>query len=180
MSAIPTRPGALPSGRTMRSGNRSGSGPGRVRDRRRYSLPRPGPSPNCTVCAASSPPSTPATALRQGPAACPYAQFHRSFVLPEASMSAMPPGPGRPVAESIRLQLGTDALVLITPGPHSCAVVVSSVPGYPSRLTDARAELNRESADDGPRLAYTVTQAARALGLSKSMIYDQLRSRRLG
>ena len=94
-------------------------------------------------------------------------------------MSAMPPGPGRPVAESIRLQLGTDALVLITPGPHSCAVVVSSVPGYPSRLTDARTELDRESADDGPRLAYTVTQAARALGLSKSMIYDQLRSRRL-
>jgi excisionase family DNA binding protein len=35
-------------------------------------------------------------------------------------------------------------------------------------------------ANDGPRLAYTVTQAARALGLSKSMIYDQLRSRRLG
>jgi len=95
-------------------------------------------------------------------------------------MSAMPHGPGRPVAESIRLQLGTDALVLITPGPHSCAVVISSVPGYPSRLTDARAELDRESADDGPRLAYTVTQAARALGLSKSMIYDQLRSRRLG
>ena len=77
-------------------------------------------------------------------------------------MSAMPHGPGRPVAESIRLQLGTDALVLITPGPHSCAVVVSSVPGYPSRLTDARTELDRESADDGPRLAYTVTQAARA------------------
>lgn len=95
-------------------------------------------------------------------------------------MSAMPPGPGRPVAESIRLQLGTDALVLITPGRHSCAVVISSVPGYPSRLTDARAELDRESADDDPRLAYTVTQAARALGLSKSMIYDQLRSRRLG
>jgi excisionase family DNA binding protein len=84
------------------------------------------------------------------------------------------------VAESIRLQFGTDALVLITPGPHSCAVVVSSVPGYPSRLTDAQAELDRESAGDGPRLAYTVTQAARALGLSKSMIYDQLRSRRLG
>jgi excisionase family DNA binding protein len=92
----------------------------------------------------------------------------------------MPPGPGHPLAESIRLQFGTDALVLITPGRHSCAVVVSSVPGYPSRLTDARAELDYESAGDGPRLAYTVTQAARALGLSKSMIYDQLRSRRLG
>jgi hypothetical protein len=31
-------------------------------------------------------------------------------------MSAMPPGLGRPVAESIRLQLGTAALVLLTPG----------------------------------------------------------------
>ena len=88
---------------------------------------------------------------------------------------------GQAVAESIRLQLGTDALVLITPGPQSCAVVVASVPGYPSRLTDARAELDRESAaaGDGPRLAYTVPQAARALGLSKSMIYDQMRANRL-
>jgi excisionase family DNA binding protein len=70
---------------------------------------------------------------------------------------------------------------LVVPGPHSCAVVVASVPGYPSRLTDARAELDRESAaaGDGPRLACTVPQA-RALGLSKSMIYDQLRSHRLG
>jgi hypothetical protein len=56
-------------------------------------------------------------------------------------MSAVSPGPGRPVAESIRLQLGTDALVLIMPGRHSCAVVVSSVLGYPSRLTDARPNL---------------------------------------
>src|SRR5436190_19440802 len=97
-------------------------------------------------------------------------------------MAPTPAGPGQLVAESIRLQPGTDALVLIMPGPHSCAVVVASVPGYPSRLTDARAELDRESAGagDGPRLAYTVNQAARALGLSKSMIYDQLRSRRLG
>jgi excisionase family DNA binding protein len=69
--------------------------------------------------------------------------------------------------------------VLITPGPHSCAVVVSSVPGYPSRLTDAQVELDRESTGDGARLAYSVNQAARAFGLSKSMIYDQLRSRRL-
>jgi hypothetical protein len=83
-------------------------------------------------------------------------------------MSAMPLGPGHPVAESIRLQLGTDVLVLITPGPHSCAVVISSVTGYPSRLTDAQAELDRESTGDGPRLAYSVNQAARALGLSKS------------
>jgi hypothetical protein len=84
------------------------------------------------------------------------------------------------VAWPIRLQLGTDALVLITLGPRSCAVVVSSVSGYPSHLTDARAELDRESADDGPRLAYTVNQTAPGARLSKSMIYDQPRSRRLG
>ena len=94
-------------------------------------------------------------------------------------MSVIPHDQRQALAQSIRLQLGTDALVLITPGPHSCAVVVSSVPGYPSRLSDARAQLDRESAEDGPRLAYNVAQAARALGLSKSMIYDQLRANRL-
>jgi excisionase family DNA binding protein len=97
-------------------------------------------------------------------------------------MSVMATGPTRAVAESIRLQIGTDALVLITPGPHSCAVVIASVPGYPSRLTDARTELDSESvkAGDGERIAYSVLQAARALGLSKGIIYDQLRSLRLG
>jgi excisionase family DNA binding protein len=94
-------------------------------------------------------------------------------------MSVIPHDHGQAVAESIRLQLGTDALVVITPGPHSCAVVVSSVPGYLSWFSDARTQLDRESAEDGPRLAYTVTQAARALGLSRSMIYDQLRANRL-
>jgi hypothetical protein len=58
-------------------------------------------------------------------------------------------GPSQPVAESIRLQLGTDALVLITPGPHSCAAAISSVPGYPSRLTDVRTELDRDSVTAG-------------------------------
>jgi hypothetical protein len=43
-------------------------------------------------------------------------------------MPATPSGPTRAVAECIRVQLGTDALVLITPGPHSCAVVIASVP----------------------------------------------------
>jgi hypothetical protein len=46
------------------------------------------------------------------------------------------------------------------------------LPGYPSRLSDARAELDGELVGDGPRLAYTVTQTAWAFGLSKSMIYD--------
>jgi excisionase family DNA binding protein len=91
-------------------------------------------------------------------------------------------GPTQAVAESIRLQLGMDALVLITPGRHTCAVVIASDPGYPTRLTDARTELDRESAKagDGERIAYSVNQAARALGLSKQMIYDQIRANRLG
>jgi len=97
-------------------------------------------------------------------------------------MPAIQTGPTRAVAESIRLQLGTDALVLITPGPHSWAVVIASVPGYPSRLTDAMTGLDSESikAGDGERIAYFVNQAARTLGLSKTGIYDQLRSNRLG
>jgi excisionase family DNA binding protein len=91
----------------------------------------------------------------------------------------MPTGPGQSVAESIRLQLGTDALVLITPGRHSCAVVVSSVPGYSSRVADAFAGLDRPEAGEGPPIAYSVPQAARALGLSKTMIYDEMRANRL-
>ena len=96
-------------------------------------------------------------------------------------MTAMPAGPTQTVAESIRLQLGTDALVLITPGRHSCAVVIASAPGHPNRFTDARTELDRQSAKagDGERIAYSVNQAARALGLSKQMIYDQLRANHL-
>ena len=64
-------------------------------------------------------------------------------------MPAAPSGPTRAVADSIRVQLGTDALVLITPGPRSCAVVVASVPGYPSRVTDAWTELDGEPAKAG-------------------------------
>src|SRR5690242_11848172 len=88
----------------------------------------------------------------------------------------MATGPAQAVAESIRLQLGTDALVLNTPGPHSCAVVIASVQGYPARLTDARAELDREpvKAAEGDRIAYSITQVAKALGLSRDTIYDQM------
>jgi hypothetical protein len=98
-------------------------------------------------------------------------------------MPATPSGPTRAVAESIRVQLGTDALVLITPGPRSCAVVIASVPGYPpARLTVARAELDSVSAKVGKveRIAYSVPETARALGLSRELIYDELRSNRLG
>jgi hypothetical protein len=81
-----------------------------------------------------------------------------------------------------RFKLGTDALMLITPDPNPCAVVIASVPGYPTRLTDARTELDRESveAGDSGHIAYSVNQAAGALGLSKQMIYDQLWANRLG
>ena len=96
-------------------------------------------------------------------------------------MPATPSGPTRAVAESIRVQLGTDALVLITPGPRSCAVVIASVPGYPARLSDARMELDSESvkAREVERIAYPVPETARALGLSRELIYDELRSNRL-
>jgi hypothetical protein len=81
-------------------------------------------------------------------------------------MPATPSGPTRAVAESIRVQLGTDALVLITPGPRLCAVVIASVPGYPSRITDARTELDSEpvKAREIERIAYSVPETARALG----------------
>jgi hypothetical protein len=73
-------------------------------------------------------------------------------------MPATPSSLTRPVADSIRVQLGTEALVLITPGPRSCAVVIASVPGYPARLTDARTELDSEPAGAGEveRIAYSV------------------------
>lgn len=61
--------------------------------------------------------------------------------------------PTQAAAGSIRLQLGTDIRVLIAPGRQSCA---------------------------GEPIAYSVNQAARVLGLSKAVIYDQLRSNRLG
>jgi excisionase family DNA binding protein len=97
-------------------------------------------------------------------------------------MPVTPSSPTRAVAESIRVQLGTDALVLITPGPRSCAVVVASVPGYPAHLTDARTELDSESVKAGEveRIAYSVPETARALGLSRELIYDELWSNRLG
>ena len=97
-------------------------------------------------------------------------------------MPATQSGSIRAVAESIRVQLGTDALVLITPGPRSCAVVIASVPGYPARLTDARTELDSEPAEAGEleRIAYSVPETARALRLSRELIYDELRSKRLG
>lgn len=93
--------------------------------------------------------------------------------------------PARELVESLREQLGTDAVVLITPGPRSCAVVIASAPGYPARLADTRQPPHDEghrkqhSAGD-ERLAYSVTEAAKALGLSRDMIYQQLRAGRLG
>ena len=55
-------------------------------------------------------------------------------------------------------------------------------PRHPARLSDVRSELDRAPivARDGERIAYSVSQAAEALGLSKSMIYNQLQANRLG
>jgi excisionase family DNA binding protein len=53
---------------------------------------------------------------------------------------------------------------------------------YPAHLTDARAELDNESVKAGEveRIAYSVPETARALGLSRELIYDELRTNRLG
>jgi excisionase family DNA binding protein len=72
------------------------------------------------------------------------------------------------VAESLRTQLGTDAVVLI-------------LHGSPANTTEAS-----QSADDARnvgqgdgRLAFSVAEAAEALGVSRDTIYDELRAGRL-
>ena len=79
-----------------------------------------------------------------------------------AAMSAKPSGPTRTVAESIRVQLG--ALVLITPGPRSCAVVIASVPGYPAdavvtAVLVARMQARHEYQTHYMRLGRTYTRS---------------------
>ena len=100
-------------------------------------------------------------------------------------MTSLSAGPARDLVKSLREQLGSDAVVLITPGPRSCAVVVASAPRYPARLTDSREppqDDGRREASHAPsdRLAYSVAEAAKTLGLSRDMIYQQLRQGRLG
>ena len=100
--------------------------------------------------------------------------------------SAMKPSisskPAQVIAESIRAQLGTDAVVLIIPGSPRYGVVVAQAADTPARHVVADSEADREAADrllHGEKLAYSVAEAARALGLSHSLIYDQLRTGRL-
>src|SRR5258706_562215 len=87
------------------------------------------------------------------------------------------------IAESIRTQLGTDAVVLIIPGSPQCAVVVAQASDAAARRADSAAESQGEPAaharQHGEKLAYSVAEAARVLGLSHSLIYDQLRTGRL-
>jgi excisionase family DNA binding protein len=86
------------------------------------------------------------------------------------------------IAESIRAQLGTEAVVLITPSSSGIAVVVAQASDASGRLARNSAEPDREPASNeqrGERLAYSVDEAARALGLSRDVIYDQLRTGRL-
>jgi len=97
-----------------------------------------------------------------------------------------PPTPSsaaRVIAESIRTQLGIDALVLIIPGSLQYAVVVAQAPDSAARRADSAAEPHSEPAahagQHGEKLAYSVSEAARVLGLSHSLIYDQLRTGRL-
>jgi len=60
-------------------------------------------------------------------------------------MSAVPARTVQALAESVRLQLGTDVLVLITPGPPSCAIVVSAASAEPSQAAGAVAALDRDA-----------------------------------
>ena len=86
------------------------------------------------------------------------------------------------IAEAIRTQLGTDAVILITPGSRKCAVVIAQAPDADARLARDSAEPDGEPAGNGQhgeRLAYSVDEAARALGLSRDVIYGQLRTGRL-
>jgi excisionase family DNA binding protein len=88
------------------------------------------------------------------------------------------------IAESVRTQLGTDAVALIIPGSPQYAVVVAQAPDAATRQADSAAEPHSEPAthagQHGEKLAYSVAEAALALGLSHSLIYDQLRTGRLG
>jgi len=85
------------------------------------------------------------------------------------------------VAESIRSQLGTEAVILITPGSPKYAVVVAQAADTPVCSAEIMAESDRRLADPQQieRLAYSVEEAATALGLSRDVIYDQLRTGRL-
>jgi excisionase family DNA binding protein len=89
------------------------------------------------------------------------------------------------IAESVRKQLGTDAVVLILPGSPACAVVIATDTALASALA-ANATAAAQPADnegvvgqgDG-RLAYSVAEAAAALGVSRATVYDELRAGRL-
>ena len=90
------------------------------------------------------------------------------------------------VAESVRAQLGTDAVVLILPGSPACAVVIATDTSLASTLlNDAKAGASQAASgsgtvqQDGQRLAYSVDEAARALGVSRDVIYHELRTGRL-
>ena len=64
-------------------------------------------------------------------------------------MSAVPARSVQALAESIRLQLGTDVLVLIAPGPPSCAIVVSAGSAEPSQAAGALGALDRDPPEAG-------------------------------
>ncbi|HUC25795.1 MAG TPA: helix-turn-helix domain-containing protein [Streptosporangiaceae bacterium] len=89
----------------------------------------------------------------------------------------------RAIAESIRQQLGTDTVVLITPGEFTRAVVVAPKQNNDLHAAETLPESALESRDtsvpSGGRLAYSVPEVAQVLGLSRDVIYDEIRSGRL-
>src|SRR5258706_2838436 len=85
-------------------------------------------------------------------------------------------GAAHRIAEAVRTQLGTDAVILITPGTPTCAVVIARAPDTPISTADGADCESADGLQNGEKLAYSVAEAARALGLSHSLIYDQLRT----
>ena len=87
------------------------------------------------------------------------------------------------MAESIRQRLGTDTVVLITPGEFTCAVVVAPKQNHAVNAAETFPEATVESGEtpvaSGDRLAYSVAEVAEVLGLSRDVIYDEIRSGRL-
>jgi hypothetical protein len=91
-----------------------------------------------------------------------------------------PKSAARVIAESIRTQLGADAVVLIVPGSPQCTVVVCQASDAAARRVDSASEPQIEppahARQHSEKLTYSVAEAARVLGLSHSLIYDQLRT----
>jgi excisionase family DNA binding protein len=89
--------------------------------------------------------------------------------------------PTQAMAEAIRQHLGTDIVVLITPGQFTCAVIVASSQSRADSSPEQQQEPSERFAAsaDADRLAYSIAEAAKALGLSRDVLYKEIRTGRL-